>query len=764
MLSPPWVARASCRYAASLAAACHPPTSLGLLYTDTGPSAAPTMQPATAAVHWPCSPPDESVSGASPGLADPLVDLGTFLSLAPSPLLDGNALSSPLNSWRFPTALHPPPSYNACGAPALPLIPPLVPVPKPSQPVYKQLFQLAPTLELTALESALLTRTHAPTAPVSRRSASEQSVERGGACKAPGATLFAAGVLGSSAGEAMAFPADWAEGGGRVDEGDGIDWSLAGPTIPPPPTLSPADVLGWTPLVSSTSQPPPPSGLFSRELAPLQQLQQRDRHHKQPDPAAHFGPLEARPLAALFPALASTAAARSPSGYTWADLLVIPDGRCAGGAVLTGELVPGPQVEKVERSGGGDDDVGMQAQSANGGAPRGDGNGGGGEEMRVCVAAAPASRVAPKRPALFRPEPTRVAGLTRGSEWNSASEFWAPWREHGVLLDAEGKEVPLCAEIETPSSFDFDSDIDAWLTYRRNFLSLRVTVSVPLGVPLSSLRLRPSPSAPCGPPIDHLEATLSAHMFPKGTPVELLQFEATRSLRTAAPIGPAALALVDPATAAAPTVPPAPAAEPAILVSSSDNDDGDTMDASSPPVRLEQQHRAQFARVQFRSSTANGPAAQSRVKLAAGGADDARFVVRCVVRAVPAAVSSAGAGAGDSGGVDDGVVGAWESAPLCVRGRSPGNFGGGEKRNKGAAGKGAPHAARNGKRARTAARGPESESADDDDGGAYTGGGTKRPRASTLPGVGVGAGVVTRRRAAAQNQRLEVNPDGDLVV
>ncbi|BGP42791.1 hypothetical protein JCM10449v2_006803 [Rhodotorula kratochvilovae] len=748
----------------------------------------------------------------------------------------------------FSPPLEPSPFLLLSSAPTF-AHPPFLSAHPPPQPAYRQLYRLtttttATTATTTALEHAL-TRAHAPPQPQLPHGLHPHTPPRpfapaplyadhapapppepelgwpssagegasGSASSGSGSSgewdAFVAlleggggGGIGSGEPEMEGFPPGWAEGEGTglggsvegmlVDEGDGIDWSLAGPTIPPPPSPSAAapGPLAWL------AHPPPrsPAPLVPLELFLPAPLAAPPAQQPPADPAAPLGPLDAQ-LAALFPALVSSptlaphppfgqlahfashdalpliipgsdappAAAVKPRGQARPSLFAPPFGPARGvsaheaaiGGFPVVALPPDvgaglpaskPQVEKVPRRGGlARPAAPAHPASRSHAIAAGDANAGGAYVpppglRRALTAPASAPAPAPPRPALFRPEGAPVGGLRRGDEWYSASEFWAPWKAEGALVDAEGKEVPLLAEIETPASFVFDNEIDAWLTYRRNFLSLRVTLSLPLGVPLSALRLSKDGSAA---PIDHLEATLSAHMFPKGTPVELLQFDAARTLCTAQPVSPAPLALVDPASA----VPGAFSTE-SIPVD----------DADGPP--LEQHHRASFARVQFRSSTANGPAAHSRLKLAAGGADDARFVVRCCVRAVRADGSRAD-------------VGGWESAALCVRGRSPGNFGGG----KGAAGVEGKKA--KGKRARKAPAEVEDDEDDDEDGGEYRdcGAAAKRARSSSSSSsqpngadivVGVAAGVVTRRRAAAAQKKKTKKPavtaEGDLIV
>ncbi|BGP19348.1 hypothetical protein JCM10213_006854 [Rhodosporidiobolus nylandii] len=226
------------------------------------------------------------------------------------------------------------------------------------------------------------------------------------------------------------------------------------------------------------------------------------------------------------------------------------------------------------------------------------------------------------RPSLFR---SLLPGKEVSGEWDSQEEFFAPYAVQGKVLDADGEEVIIEPVISKPSSFVYDSSIPAWRTYRRNFLSLLVSLSLPASASLPNFHTGMSAS-----PIARFEVALESATYPKGTNVELLQFvDASRSLKLAETLGRQALS---------------PASLPRGGSSSLSDTRGDGRIVYSTT----------FARVQYRHSTANHPSGSAK-------ADDARFVMRCELVAVH----------------DDGsetLLGAWASARLVVRGRSPGNF------------------------------------------------------------------------------------------
>ncbi|GAA5866262.1 hypothetical protein JCM8547_007220 [Rhodosporidiobolus lusitaniae] len=242
----------------------------------------------------------------------------------------------------------------------------------------------------------------------------------------------------------------------------------------------------------------------------------------------------------------------------------------------------------------------------------------------------------PSRPSLVKNKQAVDVGAGE-EEWASETELFAPFEPKDVLLDEEGNEITFSATTSNPSSFVYDTAIPAWRTYRRNFLSLPLSLSLPSSVRLSDLHTSSSASS-----IVQLEASLTSATYPKGQNVELLQFDASRSLKQAQTLGRQTLS-----PASKPVAPPPSTST---RRKSSSSTPSPSTAAETPTQTLS----TTFSRIQYRHATANHPMMSS-------GADDARFVLLCKVYAVHA----------------DGTeseLGGWRSAKVVVRGRSPGNF------------------------------------------------------------------------------------------
>ncbi|GAA5995658.1 uncharacterized protein JCM10292_005307 [Rhodotorula paludigena] len=291
-------------------------------------------------------------------------------------------------------------------------------------------------------------------------------------------------------------------------------------------------------------------------------------------------------------------------------------------------------------------------------------------------------------------EPETRPLAKKPSGWKSSSEFWAPWEAGASVLDAEGNELAVETAITTPSSFYFDESASSWLTYRRNNLSTTLSLSFPSRVSLDHFRVaRPGAKPPTPASISHLVASLSAaKLAAPHDPVELSQFGVNaRKLASAKPVKPQRLsrsASVAVSTKSSPSdTPSTAAAEP--LSSSSSSASHVPHTTSTPPAapasaRLHSAPAVSlsttFARIQFRHSTHkrhNAPAAARGAAHAPHSASavepDERFVLRCTVWAVLEP---------DEGKKEEQKVelGAWSSAPIVVRGRSPGNFEDGGRR------------------------------------------------------------------------------------
>ncbi|GAA5917880.1 hypothetical protein JCM6882_003753 [Rhodosporidiobolus microsporus] len=342
------------------------------------------------------------------------------------------------------------------------------------------------------------------------------------------------------------------------------------------------------------------------------------------------------------------------------------------------------------------------------------------------------------RPKLFRSAKRVVPGGDGEGEdegvWESTEDFFAPFvgREGVELRTEQGMSVTLDPTISTPSSFIYDSALSSWRTYRRNFLSLTASLTLPTS--LSSIRL----STAAGPlslskTIKHLEVDLSAATHPQGTSVELLQFDADRNLKRAKTLGRRALKVVPPppanAASSSSSAPKGTSTRPAAASSSS-------AAAAASDTTLQ----TTFTRVQFRASTSNHPAKTLRPST-----PDARFVVRCTLFAVLDDADDEG-----QGGREEVELGGWTSALLQVRGRSPKNFAKKDGNGKGVEGEGAGKG--KGKKRKTSplAAAEEDDEVDEldsdgDDDGDYT------PKASGSSSNGKGA---KRRRLRTPSSPL----------
>lgn len=301
---------------------------------------------------------------------------------------------------------------------------------------------------------------------------------------------------------------------------------------------------------------------------------------------------------------------------------------------------------------------------------------------------------------------------------------------------APRRRIPLLPSIEKPLVVSFDPALDSWLTYRRNFLALDINLDLPPDVALSSLRVAP-PLAPSAPPheVARLEASLTARALETGQPVELLHFDAARVLRTAVPLGPAVL-------------------EPAGAATDSDDEDaavpGTDGDASrscygseSQGPLLAQTLVASFARVRFRTATANWLSTQPQPRALEHASDPApstRFVLRAELRAVLPP--------GRRGKEKRVALGGWDSKPLCVRGGNPARFAA-----RSGCGGGGGDAGGEEQPARRRAKRPGRRGGDDaEDGGEFCPAPPrKRPRGLPSGGVEAGpAGVSGMRRSGRQ--------------
>ncbi|GAA5820158.1 hypothetical protein JCM10212_000266 [Sporobolomyces blumeae] len=244
------------------------------------------------------------------------------------------------------------------------------------------------------------------------------------------------------------------------------------------------------------------------------------------------------------------------------------------------------------------------------------------------------------KPTLVRKIATQ-APATLGRAWESTSAFWAPFELLTEILDSNGTPNEVDTLIQNPSSFTYSPETSSWLTYRRNFMSLDVYVTLPTSTPeLSALHTSSSAS-----PIAYFEVTLSSMMYPNGNDVELLQFDSTRSLPKAKTVKPHRLERFE---GTRPTFGQQPSLSRA----------RNALSGSLPPPSSNlatTSYSTSFSKVQYRASTSNHPAASPENA-------DWRFVMRAVLTAVH-----------DDG--SESTIGMWDSNRLVVRGRSPGCFG-----------------------------------------------------------------------------------------
>ncbi|GAA5911070.1 hypothetical protein JCM5296_002452 [Sporobolomyces johnsonii] len=256
---------------------------------------------------------------------------------------------------------------------------------------------------------------------------------------------------------------------------------------------------------------------------------------------------------------------------------------------------------------------------------------------------APQASTSTARPSLSRDLRPSVDVGSSGT-WESETEFFSAFETKTELLDEKGVSAAFTPELTTPSSFTYDESLSCWLTYRRNFITLSASLALPASLDLAALHTSTNVL-----PISHFEVGLTSMTFPKGTNVELLQFDATRSLPKAKTLGRQQLVSVS----SKPSQSCATPSRRTLQRSSSSSSDS------------EMPYMTTFTRVQYRHSTANHPSGSNT-------ADDARFVVRATLFAVHADGSET-------------TLGTWGSAKLVVRGRSPGSFEKTKKKREGGA-------------------------------------------------------------------------------
>ncbi|GAA5955270.1 hypothetical protein JCM21900_003028 [Sporobolomyces salmonicolor] len=234
------------------------------------------------------------------------------------------------------------------------------------------------------------------------------------------------------------------------------------------------------------------------------------------------------------------------------------------------------------------------------------------------------------RPSLSRDRrPSIDVGLS--GTWGSRTEFFSSFEAKTELLDEEGGSVAFTPNLSIPSSFTYDESMSCWLTYRRNFITLSASLALPASLEPAALHTSTNAS-----PVSHIEVGITSMTFPKGTNVELLQFDATRSLPKAKTLGRQQLVCISSNQSGG-----SPSRR-TLQRSSSSSGDSETT------------YTTTFTRVQYRHSTSNHPSGSNTAK-------DARFVVRATLYAVHADGSET-------------ILGTWRSAKLVVRGRSPGSF------------------------------------------------------------------------------------------
>lgn len=191
--------------------------------------------------------------------------------------------------------------------------------------------------------------------------------------------------------------------------------------------------------------------------------------------------------------------------------------------------------------------------------------------------------------------------------------------------------VEFSVSIANPSSCVFDTEVESWLTYRRNFLSFSPSVTFDTPTLLSELHTPKSE-----PKVSSLKATVEAFTFPRRSNVELLQFDALRSLEKATPVAPQRLSPEQ---------------------KRRKKSKNESISSVPKPAST---YSTPFSRIQFRASTANHPKAS---------AETSHEYFSLTVKL--AAVHEDG---------NETTLGRFNSAKLVVRGRSKGNFEAAKKR------------------------------------------------------------------------------------
>ncbi|GAA6009132.1 hypothetical protein JCM11491_005764 [Sporobolomyces phaffii] len=213
-------------------------------------------------------------------------------------------------------------------------------------------------------------------------------------------------------------------------------------------------------------------------------------------------------------------------------------------------------------------------------------------------------------------------------EWESTEQFWGPFRHKSNLIDKHGQVIKYTTAISEPPSIEYDIGVASWLTYKKNHFSFAVELGFDDSTSLAHVRTSNNSAS-----ITHFEATLDSSAVPHGSPVDLLQFDSSRTVANATSV------------------------QPQVLTSSDSQPSPPRRRRKKGPPGVSPSSRVstEFARIQFRSATAKRFIAGSEP------AEPTHYRNRVTLVAVHEDERET-------------EIGTWTSARLVVRAKHPASF------------------------------------------------------------------------------------------
>ncbi|GAA5869298.1 hypothetical protein JCM3774_004197 [Rhodotorula dairenensis] len=242
------------------------------------------------------------------------------------------------------------------------------------------------------------------------------------------------------------------------------------------------------------------------------------------------------------------------------------------------------------------------------------------------------------------PYPAHPPSYSAEHDTDGKVPFFGPWNNGGVeLLDLGQLRVSIAATISDPPNFSYDLNVGSWVAYRRSHISLDIFFGVS-----ASLRL---PDATAGyfsqlhttssaVPIERFEVEVTSWSSPSGKQVDLKQFDKTRVLGRATPLGRQVLR---------PETGKKPQGVAALCLPAPDARVQQAADTRSVLT-------TRFRRVHYAHATPNRPRRENHQPVHEGA-----YIMRVSVLAIHMDGSES-------------TLGAWTSAPHLVRGRSRAQF------------------------------------------------------------------------------------------